>query len=75
MKIRVELWFPVWETFRDQIEVEIPDEFSDDPQSYLDDYDYKIQLLENHLLSPDDVSSAFEAGYAGVKFIEIKKEI
>jgi len=74
MKKRVEIWFPVIETFRDEIEIEIPDEFADDPQTYLDDYDFKLKLLENHPLSDWDVGSAFDVGYAGVRLVKDKKK-
>jgi hypothetical protein len=70
MKRKVKIWFPVRETFQDEIEVDIPNT-EDDHDEWLSEN--KERLVQEHLVSEDGYSddpNAFEFDYAGAKFID-----
>ena len=71
MKCRVKIWFPVWERYETETEIEIPDD--EDPETWLDE-DTKLDLIEQEPFCDGDMAHALEYGHAGVTLIEEKAD-
>jgi hypothetical protein len=66
MKRKVKIWFPIWKTYEEEIEVDVPED--EDPENWLHNNDE--QIIQDHRLCETDIESAIDTGYAGAKFID-----
>lgn len=72
MRRKIQIFFPVWSTYEDEIDVDIPDE--KDPDDWL--YENESNLIENHhQCEHEDIANLIDLGYAGSKFIDLDNSI
>ena len=64
MKRVVKVRFPIWSTYEDEIELDIPDDC--DPDTWL--AENELEVIEGHWMCEGDMDGALDMGYAGVEF-------
>ena len=72
MKVKVEIWYPVESTYREEVEIDVPD--GENVEDYIYENQAKI-LEENGAEVPGgDMVNALDYDYAGVKLLEAAAE-